>query len=792
MLEEAVTDKASAEYQRLTWDALKKSINGLINKANISNLQNCVLDLFSENLVRGRGVLAQSVMRAQIAAPEYTPVYAALLAIVNTKLPENGELIVRRVIISFRRSFKRNDKVACVALMKFIAHLVNQQICHEILVLQILTLLLEKPTDDSVEISIALIKECGATLSEISPQGLHAIFERLRAVLHEGEIDKRVQYMVEGLFSVRKQRFADFPALAEGLDLVDEDDQITHEIYLDDLTIKEEKTLNVFKVNPQYLEDEEKYAQIKKQILGEESEEEEEESGSGSGEDSDSESEDDDEAAAEPAGDMQIEDHSDVNVTTLRRVIYLTIMSSLSHDECAHKLMKVQIPPGFEHEVCNMMIECNAQEKTYLRFYGLLAERFCGLNPTYQEKFDEAFYSQYSTIHRLETNKLRNTAKIFSHLIHTDSISWSCLSYITLSEEDTTSSSRIFVKILFQDLCEHLGLKKLNDRMHDPSMAPHFTGLFPRDNPRNTRFAINFFTSVGLGGLTEQLREHLKNAPKMIMQQKQDVDSDSSSSDSSSSDSSSSSSSSSDSSSSSSSSSSDSSSDDDDGDKDKKPEKGSRSKKESKQEEKPKDSEFNIADAPDTSNFIHPSRRQQVERPKVERSPPRRDRNSPPRRDRNSPPRRDRNSPPRRRNASRSPPRRDRNSPPKRRNASRSPPRRGRDNRSPPRRGRNSSRSPARRHDSRSPPRRGRDSPPRTRESRSPPKRGRHEKSPAKRRDSPPRRGRSRGSRSHSRSKGSGSDSSSSSSRSQSDSPPRRKRERRDTGDDADKRQKLG
>lgn len=29
-----------------------------------------------------------------------------------------------------------------------------------------------------------------------------------------------------------------------------------------------------------------------------------------------------------------------------------------------------------------------------------------------------------------------------------------------------------------------------------------FSGLFPRDDPRNTRFAINFFTTIGLGGLT--------------------------------------------------------------------------------------------------------------------------------------------------------------------------------------------------------------------------------------------------------------------------------------------------
>jgi len=31
-----------------------------------------------------------------------------------------------------------------------------------------------------------------------------SVFERLRAILHEGAIDKRCQYMIEGLFAVRK------------------------------------------------------------------------------------------------------------------------------------------------------------------------------------------------------------------------------------------------------------------------------------------------------------------------------------------------------------------------------------------------------------------------------------------------------------------------------------------------------------------------------------------------------------------------------------------------------------
>ena len=52
-------------------------------------------------------------------------------------------------------------------------------------------------------------------------------------------------------------------------------------------------------------------------------------------------------------------------------------------------------------------------------------------------------------------------------------------------------------------------------------MQDSFESIFPRDNPKNTRFSINFFTSIGLGGITENLREYLKNMPRLIMQQEQ-------------------------------------------------------------------------------------------------------------------------------------------------------------------------------------------------------------------------------------------------------------------------------
>ena len=112
MQEAASKDKTSAEYQRLSWDALRKSITGIVNRVNVANIKNIVPELFQENLIRGRGLFARSVMKAQASSLPFTPVFAALVAIINTKLPQVGELLLTRLISQFRRAFKRNDKAS--------------------------------------------------------------------------------------------------------------------------------------------------------------------------------------------------------------------------------------------------------------------------------------------------------------------------------------------------------------------------------------------------------------------------------------------------------------------------------------------------------------------------------------------------------------------------------------------------------------------------------------------------------------------------------------------------------
>lgn len=46
-----------------------------------------------------------------MSSPNFTHVYTALLAVLNTKLPEIVSLVIKRVILQFRRAYKRNNRV---------------------------------------------------------------------------------------------------------------------------------------------------------------------------------------------------------------------------------------------------------------------------------------------------------------------------------------------------------------------------------------------------------------------------------------------------------------------------------------------------------------------------------------------------------------------------------------------------------------------------------------------------------------------------------------------------------
>ena len=334
-------DKTSKEYQRMMWDSLRKSLNGIINKVNAANINNIAREAFSENLKWGMGLFCKGIMKAQATSPSFTNVFACLVAIINSKMPEVGHLLMVRVITNFQKGYKRNDKIILLTSLKFIAHAINQRILHEKIGFDLLLLFLDEPTHDSVELSVEFIKQCGKALQTLAKKNFQTVEERLRSILHEGDLETRTQYVIEGLFAVIKTEFKDFPEVLEELDLLDEEDMLTHELELDPAEPYDvRRNEDYFRVNPNFLEDQQLYEDIKLEILGDDDDEEEDAGVAQGG------------AGAEDTHEEQVEEVTDLTEDeriTLRRDMVMCINSSLDVDEVSHKLIK---GPCANYSVC--------------------------------------------------------------------------------------------------------------------------------------------------------------------------------------------------------------------------------------------------------------------------------------------------------------------------------------------------------------------------------------------------------------------------------------------------------
>lgn len=92
-----------------------------------------------------------------------------------------------------------------------------------------------------MELACLLATECGALLCATQPRPFADVLEAFRAVLQEvgprrffsvshlvlqGRVDKRTQVVVEAFLAVRRNKFAQHPALLPELDLVERADQV--------------------------------------------------------------------------------------------------------------------------------------------------------------------------------------------------------------------------------------------------------------------------------------------------------------------------------------------------------------------------------------------------------------------------------------------------------------------------------------------------------------------------------------------------------------------------------------
>jgi len=522
LLSQIQVKEGSKEHQLLRWQSLSKKITGLINKASRENVKTTVVSLFELNLIRGRGIFVEDIITSSENSDGYSPVYASIICVINSKIPIIGKLLSERIVGNIKSHLKNKEKLLAGRDLALLAQLINFKVIHEVVALQILYELLESPDNVFIDLTCRFMTDCGHFLQENSGKAIDAIFRRLRVVMSEGIVKGKAQQSIFELLRLQQDGFMKKPIIEDDLDIVEEEDKITHTLDFNDVPNLHPE-LNHFQYDPNYEESERKYRTLRAEILGDsaeesgsESENQESEEELSSGEEEEfSNSEDEEEGQGTKVVKEDIKDFTEQELTQFQKTIYLTIMGSLNPEEAVHKLLQVDPIDKTDNEfmVTDMLVKCCAQEKTYSKFYGLLGEGLIVVNDLWSQAFDKVFEDNYKNCHKYDTSLLRNIGSFWGHLFASDKMGWEAMRIIKLTAEGTTSAQRILLKFVFIRIMNELGESEFKLRIGEEYIQPYIEGVFSHKNAEEVKFSINYFTAIGLGKITEQMRTILKDFP---------------------------------------------------------------------------------------------------------------------------------------------------------------------------------------------------------------------------------------------------------------------------------------
>ncbi|EGV65691.1 ARM repeat-containing protein [Yamadazyma tenuis ATCC 10573] len=468
------------------WIRLRTSIEALVDNLNEHNIDTIAVELFKLNLFKGKGLLVRKLMLSQRTSRKPAWVYASLVNVLNFKVPDIGKLIVIRLLIVFKNEYLHNMYVN----IDLVCELVNYHVVNNLVILQILELLMSNITDDSIGVVIRILKHSGAVL----PTNIvYAIIDKLRNLVNEKQVSNTSKSSIEKLLQIWRRGFKDFTAI-----LID--GEMCHEIDLED---ELDASIKLLKDDGKEYHE---YETLKREILGELEE--------GALEEEHRPEEPQQHVSAEPVVDM-----SQAELIGLQKTVYLTIMSSLSSEESVHKLLKLNYKPEILAEI---VIKSCVQEKTYSKYYGTICEILSVKFTKYKHEFTRLFEVNYENIHQIELNGIRNLGKLYGYLVATGKLPVTILKVISLTEANTNSSNRIFIKFLLKEMVEEVGTPTVKDKL--TGNMQQLSGMFQMDGKRDDLvFAINYFTAIGLGMLTDEMRDELESRKRGRKRERHEV-----------------------------------------------------------------------------------------------------------------------------------------------------------------------------------------------------------------------------------------------------------------------------
>ncbi|EEY67670.1 uncharacterized protein PITG_18184 [Phytophthora infestans T30-4] len=160
-----------------------------------------------------------------------------------------------------------------------------------------------------------------------------------------------------------------------------------------------------------------------------------------------------DEAATESAREndrlLKLAEKQHMN-TDVRKKIFVALMGATDCFDAYERLLQLHLKEKQEREIVRVLLHCCGQENKFNKYYLVLAEKLCEMDPRYKFTFQLAFWDIFKQMESLKPRRLYNQAQMLAGLVLSSSLSLSCLKVIDFTQLE--EKSILFLRVLTEEI----------------------------------------------------------------------------------------------------------------------------------------------------------------------------------------------------------------------------------------------------------------------------------------------------------------------------------------------------
>ena len=496
-------------------------------------------NLFKAYLRWTWGYFARTAYRTGCSSTPNSKTCAALLSIINSKQPDVVLNVLRYVIYQLNVAIDSNDVQKVSKVGVFLSSLYRFRIISVDMMNQIIFKIIEKG-EIYIRAVLDIIWQVGPALEDDDYQTFTTLFSLMETKWRsqEKEIQKISVWRQQKWTQKVKNDdgsggFFSYSRIPFRLSILEDEAYITLSDF-DVSEVTEDPTIGLTEPYDieSFLQKYEMYRNEINDIVGDD--EDDFEGDDVDAEDGEAEEEEEEEEKGEEKDDSTAKAILEKTQKSLdleyQKTVYLTISSTGTAGECAHKLAKMMKADDliFEREknqkkkqsikshrkiLIETVIEYIGHSQSFERNQANVVRLLCNAFDYFTPLVEEYFTTVYVHAEAYKASQIINISSLYAYLLASETVSWNILSIIRLSPEDTNTEQRQFIRYLMEELAkgpaERASQAWLVRKLNEPSVAAATAGIFLTDTYEHADIVYQFFKIIGLEFLCEGVKKRI-------------------------------------------------------------------------------------------------------------------------------------------------------------------------------------------------------------------------------------------------------------------------------------------